>query len=68
MCFGAVLQTRLARVVYGADNPREGALGGVLDLRDGDWKRRPEVRSGVLARDAARLMSAFFRRRRPPST
>ncbi|HZW27665.1 MAG TPA: tRNA lysidine(34) synthetase TilS, partial [Trueperaceae bacterium] len=35
MCWGAVLQTRLARVVYGATNRREGALGGVMDLRHG---------------------------------
>ncbi len=65
MCLGAVLQTRVARVVFGADNVREGALGGTVDLLAGDLKRRPEVRGGVLAREGAELLTAFFRARRP---
>ena len=65
MCLGAVLQTRLARVVYGADNAREGALGGVMDLLVGDVKRRPAVRGGVLAREGSALLTAFFEARRP---
>lgn len=64
MCWGAVLQTRLARVVYGASNRHEGALGGVMDLRHGDWKRRPVVVPGVLERDAAALLQEFFARAR----
>ena len=60
MCFGAVLQTRIARVVYGADNPREGALGGVMDLRWGGWKRTPEIEGGVLAAESGRLLTEFF--------
>ncbi len=66
MCFGAVLQTRLRRVVFGADNPREGALGGVADLRGLGWKRQPEVRGGVEAVAAARLLKASFAARRDP--
>jgi tRNA(adenine34) deaminase len=64
MCFGAVLQTHLSRVVYGADNVREGALGTVMDLAHGPWKRQPEVRGGVLPGESARLLQAFFRGRR----
>ncbi len=64
MCLGAVLQTRVARVVFGADNLREGALGGVVDLRAGPWKRRPQVRGGVLAREGAELLRRFFETRR----
>ena len=64
MCWGAVLQTRVARVVYGARNHREGALGGVMDLRHGAWKRRPAVVPGVLASEAGDLLSAFFAARR----
>lgn len=60
MCFGAVLQTRVARVVYGASNPREGALGGVLDLRAGRWKRTPVVEGGVRERECAALLTSFF--------
>ncbi len=64
MCLGAILQTHVARVVYGADNVREGALGGAVDLLAGDLKRRPEVRAGVLAAESADLLKAFFRSRR----
>lgn len=60
MCFGAVLSAHLSRVVCGATNHREGALGGVADLREHPWKRTLTVRAGVLARDAERLLEDFF--------
>jgi tRNA(Ile)-lysidine synthase len=64
MCFGALLAAHVGRVVYGAPNLREGALGGVVDLSTEGWKRRIEVRGGVRAREAATLLSAFFAARR----
>lgn len=64
MCFGAMLQSHLPRLVYGAANAREGALGSVIDLRQAPWKRAIEVRSGVLAAEAAALLKAFFEARR----
>lgn len=64
MCFGAILAAHVGRVVYGAPNLREGALGGVADLSTEPWKRRIEVRGGVRAREAAGLLSAFFASRR----
>ena len=64
MCLGAALQTHLARIVYGASNVREGALGSVVDLRAGEWKRAPEVIGGVLAGASARLLREFFEARR----
>ncbi len=64
MCFGAVLQTHLARLAYGAANYREGALGGLTDLRPALWKRQPVVRSGLLARESAALLREFFTRAR----
>lgn len=64
MCLGAVFQAHVGRVVYGADNRRDGALGGVVDLRAGDWKRPVEVRGGVLAREAGELLARFFAARR----
>lgn len=60
MCFGAVLQTHIPRVVYGAANVREGALGSVVDLRSGPWKRVPTVEGGLLAKQSARLLKEFF--------
>ena len=64
MCFGAALQAHLPRLVYGAPNNREGALGSVADLREAPWKRSLEVRGGVLGLEAGSLLSAFFKSRR----
>jgi len=64
MCFGAALSAHVERVVYGAPNLREGALGGVADLVGEGWKRRLEVRGGVRARESAALLAAFFAGRR----
>ena len=67
MCFGAILSAHLPRVIYGATNHREGALGGTADLREQPWKRTLEVRGGVLARDGERLLQAFFASQRAVS-
>ncbi len=64
MCAGAILQSQLERVVWGAANRRDGALGSVVDLAAGPWKRVPERRGGVLAREARRRLERFFARRR----
>jgi tRNA(adenine34) deaminase len=64
MCYGAMLQAQLSRLVYGADNRREGAAGTVLDLADYGLKHRLERRSGVLAKEASALLSRFFQSRR----
>ncbi|MBA2666730.1 MAG: tRNA lysidine(34) synthetase TilS, partial [Trueperaceae bacterium] len=64
MCFGALLQAHVGRVVYGARNAREGALGGVADLSSEAWKRDVEVEGGVLERECAALLRAFFAGRR----
>jgi tRNA(Arg) A34 adenosine deaminase TadA len=64
MCFGAALSAHDERVVYGAPNLREGALGGVADLSAEGWKRRVEVRGGVRARESAALLASFFAERR----
>ena len=60
MCLGAALNAHLPRLVYGAVNNRDGALGGVANLLAHPWKRSLQVRSGVLARDAERLLKGFF--------
>ncbi len=64
MCLGAVLQTHLARVVYGATNPRDGALGGVTDITGEGWKRVPVIKGGVEARASERLLRSAFEGRR----
>jgi len=50
--------------VWGAANRRDGAFGSVVDLGAGPWKRVPERRGGVLAREAGRRLERFFAARR----
>jgi tRNA(adenine34) deaminase len=61
MCAGALGLARVARVVFGAWEPRTGAVGSLWDvLRDRRLNHRPEVVSGVLAEDCAALLESFF--------
>jgi tRNA(adenine34) deaminase len=65
MCAGALLAGRLARLVFGATDPRAGAAGSVWDvLHDPRLGQPVEVRGGVLAADCTALLQAFFERRR----
>lgn len=65
MCAGALLAGRLARLVYGAHDPRAGAAGSVWDvLHDKRLGEPVEVLSGVLGVECAALLRNFFERRR----
>ncbi|WP_404795607.1 tRNA adenosine(34) deaminase TadA [Streptomyces tendae] len=64
MCAGALVQSRVDRVVYGARDDKAGAAGSLWDVvRDRRLNHRPEVIEGVLADDCARLLTDFFRDR-----
>ena len=61
MCAGAIVNARLARLVFGADEPRTGAVGSVFDVvRDRRLLHQPEVIAGVCADEAAQLLKDFF--------
>jgi tRNA(adenine34) deaminase len=65
MCAGALVLARVDRLVYGAEDPKAGAVGSLWDVvRDRRVNHRPEVVSGVLAAEAGELLLAFFRSRR----
>jgi tRNA(adenine34) deaminase len=65
MCAGAMVQARIARVVYGADDPKGGALRSCFQLLDHPaLNHRIEIASGVLAAECAAAMQAFFAARR----
>jgi len=65
MCAGAIVLARVRRVVYGADDPKAGAAGSVLDvLGEPRLNHRPEVAGGLLAGECGALLSAFFASRR----
>ena len=64
MCAGAIVQSRVDRVVYGARDEKAGAAGSLWDVvRDRRLNHRPEVIEGVLAADCARILTEFFRDR-----
>lgn len=66
MCAGALVLARVARVVFGAWEPKTGAVGSLWDVvRDRRLTHRPEVVGGVLADECAALLDAFFATRRP---
>jgi tRNA(adenine34) deaminase len=65
MCAGAIVLARMPRVVYGADDPKAGAAGSVLDvLAEPRLNHRPAVAGGLLAEESAALLRAFFASRR----
>jgi len=65
MCSGAMLHARLARVVYGAADPKTGAAGSVTDLfAQTALNHQTRVSGGVLAEEGGALLKAFFRERR----
>ena len=65
MCSGAMLHARLARVVYGAADPKTGAAGSVLDLfAQQRLNHQTAVAGGVLASECGELLSQVFRQRR----
>lgn len=65
MCCGAIMHARIARVVFGARDPKTGAAGSVLDLfAEARLNHHAEVLGGVLADDCGRLLSSFFAARR----
>ncbi len=65
MCVGAMVNARVARVIYGARDEKAGALGSVYDIgRDGRLNHRFEVVAGVMEAECAAIMREFFRARR----
>ena len=62
MCAGAIIQSRIPRVVIGCMNPKAGCAGSVLNLLDvKEFNHQAEVTTGVLGQECSELMSGFFR-------
>jgi tRNA(adenine34) deaminase len=65
MCAGALVHARLKRLIYGADDPKAGAVHSVMQvLNHPSGNHRMEVRAGVLAARCAELVQCFFKSRR----
>ena len=65
MCAGALIHARVARVVYGATDPKAGAAGSVFELLGTDkLNHKIEITRGVMKDEGASLLTSFFQRRR----
>jgi tRNA(adenine34) deaminase len=65
MCAGAIMHARIARVVYGAPDPKTGACGSVVDLfEQARLNHHAKVEGGLMAAECGALLSDFFRGRR----
>ena len=66
MCAGAAINARIDRVVYGAPDPKGGALGSLVNLAEVPLNHKPEVEGGVLEAECAEVLTSYFRRKRKP--
>jgi tRNA(adenine34) deaminase len=69
MCAGALIHARIARLVYGASDPKAGAAGSALQvINHPGLNHRMEVTAGVLAGKCSEVLQAFFRQKRQQSS
>ncbi len=61
MCSGAIVNARIRRLVYGASDPKAGCFGSVCDFNTLPFNHKPEVTGGVMAKECATALSAFFK-------
>jgi len=64
MCLGAIVQARIRRLVYGAPDPKAGAVRSTMRFPFARLNHRPDILAGVLAGESAALLRDFFRARR----
>lgn len=65
MCAGAIIQARIKHLVYGASDPKGGAVESVVSLlNEKAWNHKVEITAGVLGEDCANLLTQFFKEKR----
>lgn len=60
MCAGAIINSRIDRVVFGAKDAKAGSLGSVTNLFDLPYNHKPEITAGVLESECSGILSEFF--------
>ena len=60
MCLGAVVQARIARLIFGAADPKSGAVHSIMEFPFEKLNHRPEITGGVLADDCSAVLKNFF--------
>jgi len=61
MCAGAIIQSRIRRVFYGADDPKAGAAGSVIDIFEKDFNHKVEVYKGIMEEECSEVLKNFFK-------
>lgn len=66
MCAGALVLSRIDKVIFGATDPKTGAFGSKMDINTLKLNHKIKVKRGVLERDCAQILKAFFKGKRKP--
>lgn len=64
MCAGAIINARVEHVVFGAFDPKGGALGSLYNLAEGKLNHMPRITGGVMREDCAELLKIYFKSKR----
>lgn len=64
MCVGAIINSRIRRLVYGASDPKAGSCDSVINLFDLPYNHKPEVVSGFMQEECSRILTEFFKKLR----
>ena len=64
MCAGAIINSRISRVVYGAFDPKAGSCSSVINLFELPYNHKPEISSGILQDECSQILSNFFKKLR----
>ena len=64
MCMGAIINSRLGKVIFGAKDAKAGACGSVMDMRNYPLNHKPLVEHGFMKEECAKVLSDFFADRR----
>jgi tRNA(adenine34) deaminase len=57
---GAIVNSRLGKVIFGAKDAKAGACGSVIDLRSYPFNHKPQIESGFMKEECAKILSDFF--------
>ncbi len=60
MCYGAIVNSRIKRLVFGAYDPKAGVCGSICDLSEIAFNHRPEIKGGVMDKECGAILSNFF--------
>ena len=61
MCAGAIINSRIDKVVFGAFDPKAGSLGSLIDLSKVNYNHSPRLSGGVMAEECSEILSEFFK-------